>query len=95
MVQTVSGLLDGVVFTVDAADIIILQQHVTQSEDRCNALCVLLNVPLQLLSTDVLVLKGLKYMVPENTKLGVKKHCCCGWNNRIIIYLILPSNGIQ
>lgn len=48
-VQAACGLLDGVVFDVAAAGVGVVQQHVAQCEHRRHALCVLLDVLLQLL----------------------------------------------
>ena len=52
LIQAASGQLDGIVFTIAAAGILIMQEHVAQSEDRRYSLSMLFDVPLQLLNTN-------------------------------------------
>ena len=50
-VQAAAGLLDGVALCVTPTGVCIVEQHVTQGQHRRHPLCVLLNVPLQVLHT--------------------------------------------
>lgn len=51
LVQAVCGLPDGVILSIAATGVFIMQKNITQGEHRCYPLCVLLNVTLQVLNT--------------------------------------------
>lgn len=53
LVQALCGVLDGVILSITAACVLIVQKHVTQGEHRRHPLSVQLNVTLQVLNTHI------------------------------------------